>query len=205
MPTRRQAWRRLALAGATLLGGGLALRASRGRAGGAAAAPGTPPDDVCIVAPTLPWDGPAGSAMLAPRPIPEHARCPVCGMFPARQPQWAVQVIHADGAVHFLDSPLSLFHYLQRVERYAPGRQRSDIAALHVRDHDSGRWLAAQQAVYVQGSALGGPMRGGNLPALADAAAAARFTGRHGGRALSFAQLDAALPPELQRLVPHRH
>jgi nitrous oxide reductase accessory protein NosL len=48
-------------------------------------------------------------------------------------------------------------------------------------------------------------MRGGNLPALADAAAAGRFTARHGGRAMRFAQLARELPPELQRLAPYRH
>ncbi|HEY0956872.1 MAG TPA: nitrous oxide reductase accessory protein NosL [Roseateles sp.] len=202
MPNRRQAWRRIALAGATpLLGGGLTLllQGSQGRAAVAV------PDDVCIVAPLMGWEGPAGPAMLAPRDIPAQARCPVCGMFPARQPRWAAQAIHADGAVHFLDSPLSLFLYLQRVERYAPGRQRSGIAALHVRDHETGRWLPAQQALFVHGSALSGPMKAGNLPAAADAAAAGRLIARHGGQALAYTTLAEELPPALQQLAPHRH
>lgn len=202
MPNRRQAWGRIALAAATpLLGGGLylLLQGSRAQAKPAAAVP----DDVCIVSPTLAWDG--QGKRLAPRAIPAEARCPVCGMFPARQPRWAVQVIYADGHAHFLDSPLSLFHYLQQVARYAPGRQRADIAAIHVTEHASGRWLPAEQALYVHGSGLAGPMRSGNLPAVAAGDPSSRFTSRHGGEALSFAALAHELPAALQKLTPHRH
>lgn len=202
LPNRRQAWLGLALTGgAALASGGFHLLAPVQRRGGAVAAP---PDDVCIVAPTLAWDGRSGP-MLAPRPVPNAARCPVCGMFPARQPRWAVQLIYADGQAHFLDSPLSLFHYLRQVGRYAPGRRRADIAAIHVSEHDGGRWLAAEQALYVHGSTLLGPMRGGNLPAVAAGEAAARFTARHGGQALGFAALERELPATLQQLAPHRH
>lgn len=158
-----------------------------------------------MVAPTLAWDGPSTAAMLAPRDIPAEARCPVCGMFPARQPRWAVQLIYADGHAHFLDSPLSLFLYLQHVERYAPGRRRGDIAAIHVREHEGDGWLAADKALYVYCSDLPGPMGRGNLPAVAAGDAATRFIARHGGQLMSFALLDRELPSALQQLAPHRH
>lgn len=201
MPTRRQAWLRLALIGAAPLAGvGAPLLIRHAGASNPAA---MPPDDVCLYAPTVAWDG-LGDP-LAPRAIPDDARCPVCGMFPARQPSWAAQVLYTDGHAHHLDSPLSLFLYLQQVPRYATGRQRSDIAALHVREHETGRWLAAEQALYVHGSALAGPMRSGNLPATATGEAAQRFISRHGGEAMAFATLVHELPSALQLLAPHRH
>lgn len=216
MLSRRRAWLRLAALGcaAPLAGGALHLGLRQaGQQGVASAAPAAVPEDVCIFAPTLAWDG-RGEAR-APRAVPAEARCPVCGMFPARQPRWAVQLIYADGQAHFLDSPLSLFHYLQRVERYAPGRHRSELAAIYVSNHAHGtegaepgageRWLPARSAVYVHGSDLLGPMRGGNLPALASVEAAQRLCARHGGQPLSFAALEQALPQALQALVPHRH
>ena len=129
--------------------GGLAATASAGwlvwrqRAARADAAI----DDVCIVAPTFAFDPASGLAPTAAREVPATARCPVCGMFPARHRRWAAQVIFLDGAVQYLDSPLSLFHYLQRVDRYTPGRAAADIAAMYVSDQATGQWLDAERAI----------------------------------------------------------
>lgn len=58
-------------------------------------------DDVCVVAPATPYDANSGLPMGAAREVPADARCPVCGMFPARSRSWAAQVIFADGDAHF--------------------------------------------------------------------------------------------------------
>lgn len=196
-----------ALAGTALLWprGPAAWHRAGGGGGGATAGMDVGADELCIVAPLLPPDAAQARDLGAARPVPAHARCPVCGMFPARQPRWAAQAIHRDGHVHFLDSPLSLFLYLQRVPRYAPGRRREDLIALHVSDHDGAGWLRADRAVYVHGSREAGPMRGGNLPAFASAAAAGAFIARAGGRATDFDSLSRALPEDLARQAPHRH
>jgi hypothetical protein len=41
-------------------------------------------EDICIVAPPIPHDPASALPVLAARPVPAHARCPVCGMYPAR-------------------------------------------------------------------------------------------------------------------------
>lgn len=163
------------------------------------------PDDICLVAPPFSFDPASGLAMAAARPIPEQARCPVCGMFPARQPRWAAQVIFANGDVQYLDSPLSLFLYLQNVPRYTVGQQADRILAMYVTDLGTGAWVPAQQAVYVHGSRTLGPMRSGNLPAFASTAAAGAFIARQGGTAVGADALRRALPAELQRLAPQTH
>src|SRR5690606_33954239 len=76
-----------------------------------------PAEDICIVPPVrtiaaIPYDPTTGLAMLAPRPVPVEARCPVCGMYPSRFARWAAQVIFADGAAHFFDSPVDVFLFL---------------------------------------------------------------------------------------------
>ena len=53
-------------------------------------------DEICIVAPPTPYDPASGLPPEAPRPVPPDARCPVCGMFPARNPRWAAQIIYID-------------------------------------------------------------------------------------------------------------
>jgi nitrous oxide reductase accessory protein NosL len=165
-----------------------------------------PPGDVCLVAPPTPFDPRAGLNMLAARPVPPNARCPVCGMFPARSLEWAAQVIFVDnGEAQFFDSPLSLFIYLQDVARFSRGRSAADIGASYVTDASSGAWVKAETAVYVQGSKALGPMRAGNLPAFADAASAQAFIAERGGTLLRFEQIDAKLLAGLSRGGPHRH
>lgn len=159
--------------------------------------------DVCIVAPPTPYDPASGLAPTAARAIPAAARCPVCGMFPARSPDWAAQVIFADGDAHFFDSPLSLFMYLQDVARYSPGRGAEQIVAHYVTDAASRpdgarpRWTDALAAFYVHGSSARGPMRAGNLPAFASREAAQAFAAQRGGTVLPFGAIDAALIAEL--------
>lgn len=77
-------------------------------------------------------------------------------MFPARSPDWAAQVIFSNGDAQFFDSPLSLFSYLQDVGRYTRGRDAGQIVARYVSDADSGRWIDARSAMYVDGSAARG-------------------------------------------------
>lgn len=195
-------WLLLGMGASSLLAaGGTSLWLTRARKGAQA----LPDDDICIVAPTHAYDPASGLPMTAPREVPPHARCPVCGMYPARHRRWAAQVIFLDGDVQFLDSPLSLFQYLQQVSRYTPGRNAGHIAAIYVSDQDSGQWLEADEAVFVHGSILMGPMRSGNLPAFASEAQAQAFINQRGGSTMTAARLRQRLPEDLQALTPHIH
>lgn len=161
-----------------------------------------PMDDYCLVAPALPYDARSGLAVFDPRPVPEQARCPVCGMYPARAPSWAAQVIFHDGAVHFFDSPVNLHVFLADVSRYNRAYERADVAVSFVTDVESGQWIDAGQAFYVFGSDALGPMRDGNLPAFASQEAAQRFADARGGRPLNAADLT---PELLQGFVRSGH
>jgi copper chaperone NosL len=163
----------------------------------------SPPSDVCVVAPPTPFDASTGLGVLAARTVPADARCPVCGMYPARSRAWAAQVIFKDrGDAQFFDSPLSLFIYLQDVGRYSRGRSASEIGAVYVSDANSGAWIRAEAAWYIQGSDAVGPMRAGNLPAFAEQASALRFTRARGGRVLRSTEISAEL---LRKLDPRSH
>ena len=205
IPTsRRRAWAALALLGAAGAAGWrwwqLPSAATTTRA--------PIEDDVCVVAPPAPYDPASGLPPGAARTVPADARCPVCGMYPARAPDWAAQVIFANGDAQFLDSPLSLFRYLERVPVYARGRSAADVAARYVTDaaRGAGHWIDARQAAYVHGSAARGPMRAGNLPAFGSPEAARQFTARRGGQVLEFREIDAALVAALLGTTGgHRH
>ena len=162
-------------------------------------------NDLCIVAPPTPYDPASGLAMLAPRPLPADARCPVCGMYPARFPRWAAQVIFRDGYAHYFDSPVDLFVFLQRVDRYNRRYTLGDVAASHVTDFETGQWIEAKNAVFVHGSSVFGPMRDADLPAFASRKAADGFARSRGGKVLTFSQVTPELLRTLSRNVHHRH
>lgn len=183
-----------------LAAGGTALLSRRG-----VPAVAMPAVDICIVAPTFAYDPSTGRAPGAPREVPPEARCPVCGMFPARYPRWAAQVIFANGDVQYLDSPLSLFLYLQQVPRYTTGQSTASIVASYVTDLETGAWITSEQAWYVHGSGQMGPMRSGNLPAFTTVDQARAFAARQGGEWLTAESLRRGLPASLQRLAPHTH
>ena len=168
-----------------------------------------PAEDVCIVAPTRvteahAYDAASGLAIYDARPIPADARCPVCGMYPARFPRWAAQIIFKDGAAHFFDSPVDLFMFLEEPASFGSARNAADAAAIYVADFRNGNWLPARQATFVRDSRARGPMRGPDLPAFADTASAQRFIAEQGGRALSFAEIDATVVTGL-RDANHAH
>ncbi len=167
--------------------------------------PEPPTNDFCVVAPATPYDPASGLAMYEPRPIPAEARCPVCGMYPARFPRWAAQTLFRDGAAQYFDSPVNLFVFLHRVDRYNRSYTLNDVAASFVTDFESGQWIELQNAFFVRGSAALGPMRGADLPAFASRAAADGFIRRHGGQLLTFTQVTPELIRSMGSSAPHRH
>lgn len=192
----------LAVAAAAIAGAGAAMW----RPGSSATRPPVIVDnDFCVVAPATPYDAASGLPMLAPRTAPADARCPVCGMYPARFPRWAAQAIFSDGAAQHFDSPVDLLVFLQRVERYNPSYAKEDVAASFVADAESGEWVASQTAFFVHGSSARGPMRGADLPAFATREQAATFARRHGGRILTLAEVTPDLLRQLSNNRRHQH
>lgn len=161
--------------------------------------------DVCVVAPPTPYDPASGLPLEAARPVPSGVRCPVCGMYPERSPDWAAQIIFANGDAQFFDSPLSLFMYLNDVARYSPGRSADEIVAHYVTDVSGKSWTDARSAFYVHGSSAKGPMRAGNLPAFASKKAALQFAEQRGGTVLGYADVDAGLVSQLGGQGTHAH
>lgn len=173
--------------------------------GSAEQAPTEAANDFCVVAPATPYDAASGLPMLAPKAVPDDARCPVCGMYPARFPHWAAQVVFNDGASQFFDSPVDLLVFLARIERYNPSYALADVAGRFVTDADTGKWTALEQAYFVHGSKALGPMRDGDLPAFASRDQAVRFAARNGGRVLKPSGITAAELGALSRNGRHHH
>jgi len=160
-------------------------------------------NELCVVAPATPYDASSGRAMRAPKSIPADARCPVCGMYPARAPRWAAQTVFRDGASHFFDSPIDLFVFLHRIDRHNKRYVQKDIAVSYVTDFATGQWIEAQRAYFVQGSTVMGPMRDADLPAFSTREAADVFAHSRGGKVLAFKQVTPELIKSMDRNTHH--
>jgi nitrous oxide reductase accessory protein NosL len=131
----------------------------------------------------------AAAKVDLPKPGPGDT-CPVCGMFVAKFPEWIATVVYQDGHADHFDGAKDLFKYLLDMEKYAAGRKRGDIKAIGVTDYYAGAMIAAQDAVYVAGSDVFGPM-GHDLVPHAEAADADTFIRDHKGqRKLAFNEVS---------------
>jgi nitrous oxide reductase accessory protein NosL len=85
-------------------------------------------------------------------------KCPVCGMFVAKYPDWLSRVVFKDGTVFFFDGAKDMFKFYFNLKRYSPKRTIDDISALYVTDYYSLNPVDGFTAVYVIGSDVYGPM-----------------------------------------------
>ena len=160
-------------------------------------------NELCIFAPATPYDAASGLDMLAPKSIPADARCPVCGMYPARFPRWATQTVFKDGASHYFDSPVDLIAFLQKIDRFNKRYAQEDIAVSYVTDFETGQWIKARNAFFVQGSTALGPMRTADLPAFSTRQSADVFSRNRNGEVLTFMQITPELIQSMNRNVHH--
>ena len=144
----------------------------------------------------------AGRAQAADHqhpPVTPTARdkCPVCGMFVAKYPDFLAQVIYTDRGYAVFDGAKDLFKYLLNLRAYAPSRQSADIAAIYVTEYYALTPIDGRGAWYVMGSDVFGPM-GRELIPFATEADAKEFLADHKGkRLLRFAEVTAAILKEL--------
>lgn len=136
---------------------------------------------------------PAGDA---PTPGPDD-KCPVCGMFVHRYPDFVTSVTYADGRSVFFDGAKDMFKYLLNHSRYAPERSRDDIAFIRVTEYYDLASIDARKAYYVIGSDVLGPM-GRELIPLRTAEDARLFSKDHAGRrVLTFEAITPAVIRQL--------
>lgn len=128
----------------------------------------------------------------APSAPPHNAKCPVCGMFVAKYPDWVASIRFKDGTTSYYDGPKDLFSHYLDLGRYTPGKKTADIQAVTVKEYYSLTAIDARSAYYVQGSDVYGPM-GHELVPFRDEKDARSFKADHKGtRILRFTDVSRA-------------
>ncbi len=142
----------------------------------------------------------APAALGADPPVPgPKDKCPVCGMFVARYPDWVASAELADGTRLVFDGAKDLFRFVLDPGRWLPARTRRDVKTITVTDYYALAPVDARSAVYVLGSDVFGPM-GRELVPFARRADAEEFLKDHRGtRILTFDEVTADLVQSLDR------
>ena len=96
--------------------------------------------------------------------IPAGAKCPVCGMFVVKYPDWLATARFKDGSTSYYDGPKDLFSHYLDTARYTPGKRQDDIVALTVKEYYSVVAIDARSAYFVSGSDVSGPMGSELIP-----------------------------------------
>jgi copper chaperone NosL len=99
------------------------------------------------------WAGERKPAKPGPRD-----KCPVCGMFVYKYPDFVGQVLFKDGSSAFFDGAKDMFKYLLDMQKFDPKRKQTDVDSVYVTDYYSLTLVDAFKAVYVIGSDVYGPM-----------------------------------------------
>jgi copper chaperone NosL len=134
-----------------------------------------------------------GADEINPAKITPADKCPVCGMFVAKYPDFVDQIVFKDGTHAFFDGVKDMMKYYFDLPKYNPQKTAADIAAILVTDYYALKLGDGLKAWYVAGSDVYGPM-GKELMPFKDEAAAKEFKADHKGTAiLSFQDITPAL------------
>lgn len=128
--------------------------------------------------------------------IAPQERCPVCGMFVVKYPDWLAQIRLSNGTVKFFDGVKDMLAFSFSPAAFgAPGQTARE---LWVKDYYTLAWLDGRLAWYVVGSDVYGPMGHEFIP-FASAAAAESFRKDHKGtRVIRFAEITEPLVQSLR-------
>ena len=130
-----------------------------------------------------------GGARHADVAIPADAKCPVCGMFVARFPDWTATARFKDGTTSYYDGPKDMFSHYLDTARYTPGKRQADITALSVKEYYSLATIDARSAWFVIGSDVHGPMGNELIPFKSEKDALAFKIDHKGKRILRFNEI----------------
>ena len=110
-------------------------------------------------------------------------KCPVCGMFVAKYPDFLAEIIFKDGSTFFFDGTKDMFKYYFNLKKYNPSKKSEDIDSIYVNDYYNLTLMDGYQAFYVIGSDVYGPM-GKELIPLEKEAYAKEFMKDHKGQSI---------------------
>ena len=116
------------------------------------------------------------------KPSPKD-KCPVCGMFVAKYPDFLAEILFKDGTSAFFDGTKDMFKYYFNLKKYQPSQNISDMDSIYVTNYYHLTMIDGLSAYYVLGSDIYGPM-GRELIPFEKEADAKEFMKDHQGKSV---------------------
>jgi len=110
---------------------------------------------ILIIALTISFAFAAQGGPVKPSP---KDKCPVCGMFVYKYPDFLAEIFFKDGTYALFDGTKDMFKYYFNLKKYNPTKDRSDIDVIYVTDYYTLTLINGLTAYYVLGSDVYGPM-----------------------------------------------
>jgi nitrous oxide reductase accessory protein NosL len=136
----------------------------------------------------------AGIAATGPSP---KDKCPVCGMFVAKYPDWTAAVSFKDAQSSYFDGPKDLFTFYLNIKKYRSSGTDA-ISSMSVKDYYTLKQIDARLAWYVIGGDVYGPMGKELIPFATDSDAKTFLKDHKGSRILRFNDINQAVLKSLQ-------
>jgi nitrous oxide reductase accessory protein NosL len=124
-------------------------------------------------------------------------KCPVCGMFVYKYPDWLAEIILKDESVDFFDGAKDLFRYYFGLRKYKLGKTKKDIAAIYVTEYYEIKLIDARKAFFVVGSDVYGPMGHELIPFAMEEDARTFMKDHKGKRILQFGEITPLMIEKL--------
>ncbi len=125
-------------------------------------------------------------------------KCPVCGMFVSKYPDFLSELIFIDGSYAVFDGAKDMFHYYLDMRKYGDQKIK-DVQAVYVTDYYSLSMVDGRKAIYVIGSNVLGPMGRELIPFAKMEDAEEFMTDHRGDKRLSFDEITLELVKGLDR------
>ncbi len=119
-------------------------------------------------------------------------KCPVCGMFVEKYPNWLAEIVFKDGTYVVFDGTKDMFKYYLNMSKYTKEKTGEDIAAVYVTDYYSTSLLKAEEVYFIIGSDVLGPMGHELIPVKGEDAAKAFLRDHRGEKVLGFHEITSA-------------
>lgn len=130
--------------------------------------------------------------------LTEESRCPVCGMFVAKYPQWLTQVNMSDGRAEVFDGVKDMMAFYFAPQQYG-GAAGVTVDEIMVKDYYSQEWTDGKKAFFVLGSDVYGPMGHELIPFDSQAGAESFFKDHHGKKIYNFVEITPDIIESLRK------